>query len=191
MISARRLRPYFQAHPIVVLTDHPLRLILQKPEASGRLMKWSIELSEFNITYRPRPAIKAQVLADFVSEFTSEQSTPTSVEGAGSAEETQFDPALPIWQLYVDATRTPTVAGPDSSSSVLTPVVLTHLGSRVPSGSTSKLPTMRPSTKHSWPAFGWPGTWEPSSSEYSATRSSLSTKSRGTTRRKTPSCLGM
>jgi hypothetical protein len=72
-------------------------------------MKWSIELSEFDITYRPRPAIKAQVLADFVSEFTSVQSTPTSVEGAGSAEtaqatgeETQFDPALPIWQLYVD-----------------------------------------------------------------------------------------
>ena len=40
--SARKLRPYFQAHTIEVYTDCPLKLILQKPEVSGRLTKWEI-----------------------------------------------------------------------------------------------------------------------------------------------------
>jgi len=64
--AARKLRPYFQAHPIVVMTDQPLRQTLQKPDASGRLVKWSVELSEFDLSYRPRGAIKAQALVDFM-----------------------------------------------------------------------------------------------------------------------------
>ena len=47
-----------------------MKLILQKPEVSGRLTKWAIELSEFDIEYLPRIAIKAQAVADFVAEFT-------------------------------------------------------------------------------------------------------------------------
>lgn len=56
--AARRLRHYFQAHPIHVLTNHPLRQILLKPEASGRLVKWAVELGEHDISYIPRRAIK-------------------------------------------------------------------------------------------------------------------------------------
>ncbi|KAK0608328.1 hypothetical protein LWI29_029020 [Acer saccharum] len=41
-----------------------------KPEVSGRLTKWAIELSEFDVEYLPRTAIKAQAVADFVTEFT-------------------------------------------------------------------------------------------------------------------------
>ncbi|GKV12323.1 hypothetical protein SLEP1_g23482 [Rubroshorea leprosula] len=52
--TARKLRPYFQAHPIVVLTDQPLRQILQKPECSGRLIKWAVVLGEFQITFQQR-----------------------------------------------------------------------------------------------------------------------------------------
>ncbi|GMH04323.1 hypothetical protein Nepgr_006162 [Nepenthes gracilis] len=66
--SARKLRPYFQAHRIVVLTDQPLKTILQKPDVSGRLVKWAIELGEFDVEFQPRPAIKAQALADFLVE---------------------------------------------------------------------------------------------------------------------------
>ena len=55
-----------------MLTDQPLKQILQRPDASGRLLKWSIELSEFHIVYKPRMAIKAQALADFVVESTRE-----------------------------------------------------------------------------------------------------------------------
>jgi hypothetical protein len=39
VISARKLRPYFQAHTIIVLTNLPLKQVLQKPETSGRLIK--------------------------------------------------------------------------------------------------------------------------------------------------------
>ncbi|GKU99462.1 hypothetical protein SLEP1_g12312 [Rubroshorea leprosula] len=41
---ARKLRPYFQSHPIIVLTNQQLRQILQKPECLGRLIKWAVEL---------------------------------------------------------------------------------------------------------------------------------------------------
>ncbi|KAL5578310.1 hypothetical protein UlMin_020009 [Ulmus minor] len=44
-------------------------LILHKPELSGRLTKWTVELSEYDITFQPRTALKSQVLADFVADF--------------------------------------------------------------------------------------------------------------------------
>ena len=56
--TTRKLRPYFQAHTIEVPTEHPMKQILHKPEASRRLIKWAIELSEFDIKYKPRTTIK-------------------------------------------------------------------------------------------------------------------------------------
>mgnify|MGYP001553540151 FL=1 len=56
--AARRLRRYFQAHQIEVLTSYPIKQILLKPETSGRLAKWAIDLGEHNINYRPRISIK-------------------------------------------------------------------------------------------------------------------------------------
>ncbi|KAI5328250.1 hypothetical protein L3X38_027647 [Prunus dulcis] len=67
VVSARKLRPYYQAHRVIVITDFPLRSILHNPDASQRLMKWAIELSQYDILYRPKTAIKAQALADFVA----------------------------------------------------------------------------------------------------------------------------
>ena len=64
------MRHYFQAHVINVMTDHPLKKAMNKLEAAGRLIKWAVELSEFDIRYQPRHAIKAQALADFIAEFT-------------------------------------------------------------------------------------------------------------------------
>ena len=55
---AKKLQSYFQAHTIVVLTGLLIRAILHKPDASRRLMKWAIELSELDIQYRPIIAIK-------------------------------------------------------------------------------------------------------------------------------------
>ena len=70
LIITGKLHHYFQAYPIVVLIDQPLKQILQQPDTSGRLLKLSIELSEFHINYRPRMEIIAQALADFIAEFT-------------------------------------------------------------------------------------------------------------------------
>ena len=90
--AARKLRPYFQAHTIEVPTEFPMKQVLHKPETSGRLMKWAIELSKFDIRYKPKTAIKGQVLADFVMEFTS----------AEPAKNAQTVTELSIWKLSVD-----------------------------------------------------------------------------------------
>ena len=89
---ARKLRHYFQAHTIEVPTEYPMKQVLHKPETSGRLMKWALELSEFDIRYKPKTAIKEQVLADFVMVFT-----PVEL-----AEDTRATPDLPVWKLFID-----------------------------------------------------------------------------------------
>ena len=48
----------------------PLRQALHKPEKSGRLMYWAIELGEYDIVYEPRSSLKGQAVADFIAEFT-------------------------------------------------------------------------------------------------------------------------
>ncbi|KAL5549470.1 hypothetical protein UlMin_004701 [Ulmus minor] len=104
MIAARKLRPYFQAHTIIVPTKFPLKQILQKPDTSGRLAKWSIELGEFDILFKPRTAIKGQALADFIAEFTYQ---PTNLE---LAKELVPSPSS-LWHLYVDGSSTDNCSG--------------------------------------------------------------------------------
>ena len=73
-----------------------MRQILHKLETSGRLIKWVIELDEFDIIYKPRTAVKGQVFADFIVEFTPSNipTQPTKV--------TKMAPDLPIWRLSID-----------------------------------------------------------------------------------------
>ena len=82
VIASRKLRHYFQAHFINVLTYYPLKKAMKKLEAVGQLIQWAIELSEFDVRYLPRSAIKAQVLADFIAEFTSSQGELDEVDKA-------------------------------------------------------------------------------------------------------------
>jgi hypothetical protein len=75
-----KLRHYFDAHPITVVSKYPLGEVIQNPEAEGRIAKWALELMGQNITYVPRSAIKSQVLVDFMAEWTEINTAPTSVE---------------------------------------------------------------------------------------------------------------
>ena len=104
LMASRKLRQYFQSHQIIVLTDQPLKEVLQKMTTSGRMVKWSIELSRYGLEFRPRTSIKAQALANFVAECTfrksheiDQQSAPESSDQS-VATETQTD----IWSIYVD-----------------------------------------------------------------------------------------
>ena len=74
--TSKKLRPYFQAHIVQVPTKYPMKQILHKLETSGRLIKWAIKLSEFDIRYKPGTTVKEQILADFIREFT-----PSTVYG--------------------------------------------------------------------------------------------------------------
>ena len=69
--TPRKLKPYFEAHTMIVLTDKPLQRAMSNIDAAGRMALWAIELSEFDIQYRPRTAMKRQVVADFIVEFTN------------------------------------------------------------------------------------------------------------------------
>ncbi|CAL1381679.1 unnamed protein product [Linum trigynum] len=58
------------------------------------MVKWAVELSEYDIRYAPRPAIKAQILADFIAEGVTLETTP---EG--------------VWEVYVDGAASKHGAG--------------------------------------------------------------------------------
>ena len=64
IVALRKLRPYFQANPIIVMTDQPIKKAMNKPKAAGRMVQWAIELSQFDIEYHPQTTIKTQALAD-------------------------------------------------------------------------------------------------------------------------------
>jgi ribonuclease HI len=80
LMTKRKLRHYFDEHPITVVSKYPLEEVIQNPEAQGRIAKWALELMGQNITYALCSAIKSQVLTDFVAEWTEIQTTPTSIE---------------------------------------------------------------------------------------------------------------
>lgn len=97
VVSTRKLRAYFESHPIIVYTNAPLRQIYHKLDQSGRMLKWSIELCGYDITFAPRTAIKAQALADFLVEATfSDQSAETAIIPYTPPERSES------WTLMVD-----------------------------------------------------------------------------------------
>jgi hypothetical protein len=73
LITSRKLCHYFQAHKIVVPSSFPLGEIIRNRDANGHIVRWTVELGEFDIEFFPRQAIKSQILADFVSEWTEIQ----------------------------------------------------------------------------------------------------------------------
>ncbi|XP_074374612.1 uncharacterized protein LOC141715023 [Apium graveolens] len=101
--SSRKLRQYFQGREIRVVTDQQLKKIIHKPDASGRLVNWAIELSQFNIKFVSKTAIKAQALAEFVMECTFPEQQPPA-----SHELTQEEANLgtDCWMLYMDGSST-------------------------------------------------------------------------------------
>ncbi|KAF8113197.1 hypothetical protein N665_0054s0015 [Sinapis alba] len=104
--AARKLYPYFQSHSIEILTNQPLRTVMQNTNHSGRLSKWGFEVSEDDITYKNRTASKSQLLADFLVELTPEL---------------QQDLVLPSpnWVLHVDGSST--VKGSDAGVQLQSP----------------------------------------------------------------------
>ena len=69
-IASRKLRHYFQAHRVVVVTFYLLRAILHNSNVTGIIAKWAAELAEFQLDFQPCHAVKSQILADFIAEWT-------------------------------------------------------------------------------------------------------------------------
>ncbi|GKF67672.1 reverse transcriptase domain-containing protein [Tanacetum coccineum] len=107
--TSRRLCRYFQAHAICVLTDQPIRQVLLRPENSGRLAKWAIELGEHDISYKPRSSIKGQVIVDFLAEC------PNNISQKEPKKKDRITPEAhhrtPVWTLYTDGASSNEGAG--------------------------------------------------------------------------------
>nr|GEW70946.1 reverse transcriptase domain-containing protein [Tanacetum cinerariifolium] len=69
--ASKRLKRYFQAHTVVVITDQPIKQMMSSLKVAGRLLKWRFELEGHDIHYRPRTSVKGQILADFIVEHGS------------------------------------------------------------------------------------------------------------------------
>ena len=96
--AAKKLKPYFQEHPITVVCTAPLAEIIGSRDASGRVAKWAIDLAPYTIYYQPRTAIKSQVLADFLVDWA----------------ETQYLPPAPDsthWRMHFDGSKMRTGLG--------------------------------------------------------------------------------
>jgi hypothetical protein len=59
ILTRRKLRHYFEGHPVTVVSSFPLGEIAQNREASGRIAKWAVELTGETLSYAPRKAIKS------------------------------------------------------------------------------------------------------------------------------------
>jgi hypothetical protein len=89
-MSARKLRHYFKARRVRVLTNQPLNNIVGNRDSSGRIGKWAMELSEHVIDFEERSAIKSRVLVDFIADWT---------EPSCYTQDTVVDMS---WQVYYD-----------------------------------------------------------------------------------------
>ncbi|KAL0445808.1 UNVERIFIED_CONTAM: hypothetical protein Slati_1708700 [Sesamum latifolium] len=105
VVTARRLRPYFLSHPVEVKINTPLKQTLDKSDTSRRLVKWAVELNEYDISYLPRTTIKAQTLAYFVLEMAQ-----MTIKDASQDQK---------WLLHVDGSST--AQGSDAGITITTP----------------------------------------------------------------------
>ncbi|XP_074315697.1 uncharacterized protein LOC141651905 [Silene latifolia] len=71
---------------------------MRKPELSGRMAKWSMHLSGYDLKFEPRTAIKSQALADFVSDFCPAHQTQAEQDILKLEE----DKGEQVWELHVD-----------------------------------------------------------------------------------------
>jgi ribonuclease HI len=98
VLVRRKLRHYFEAHLVMVVSSFPLGEVIRNPDAAGRIAKWSVELMGKTLAYAPRKAIKSQILADFVAEWTDTQLPLSQIQ-------------VECWTLYFDGSVMKTGAG--------------------------------------------------------------------------------
>jgi hypothetical protein len=70
LMMIKKLKHYFLAHTVRVVSDQPLARALQSREATGWIAQWAVEISQYDVKFIPRWAFKSQALADFIVEWT-------------------------------------------------------------------------------------------------------------------------
>ena len=97
--SAKKLPQHFQASTMTVLTDLPLKALLQCSDFFGQITRWGVQLGSLRVEYKPRTSIKGQVLANFIAEFQGKDGEVESANPFG----VEADSAIMEWKLFVDS----------------------------------------------------------------------------------------
>jgi hypothetical protein len=98
VLTRRKLRHYFKAHPVTVVSSFPLGEIICNPDAAGRIAKWSVELMGKTLTYALCKEIKSQILMDFVAEWMDTKLPSLQIQ-------------VECWTLYFDGSVMKTGVG--------------------------------------------------------------------------------
>jgi hypothetical protein len=110
LTASRKLRHYFQAHKISMVSSYSLRVVLHNPNVTGNITKWVAELAEFELDFVSCHAVKSQVLADFIVDWTP----PASHPGAPNNSEPESRAPVftrPHWTLFFDSSSRKQGAG--------------------------------------------------------------------------------
>jgi ribonuclease HI len=98
ILTRRKLRHYFESHPVTVVSSFPLGEIIQCREASDRIAKWVVELMGETISFAPRKAKKFQALVDFLAKWVDTQLPTAPIQAE-------------LWTMYFDGSLIKTGAG--------------------------------------------------------------------------------
>jgi hypothetical protein len=69
-MMTRKLKHYFLAHTVRVVSDRPLTQVLQSKEATEQITQWTVEIGQYDVEFVPQRAIKSQALTNFIAEWT-------------------------------------------------------------------------------------------------------------------------
>ena len=101
---SQKLRHYMLAHTTrLVAKIDPLKYLLSKAALTGRLAKWVMVLSEFDIQYVERKAIKGQVIADQLAEAPMQSSLPLNID---FPDESILTLTRKTWVMFFDGSFT-------------------------------------------------------------------------------------
>jgi hypothetical protein len=70
LMTTRKLKHYFLAHIVRVVSDSPLAQVLQSKEVTGQIAEWAMEIVQYDVEFIRRRAIKSRALTDFIAEWT-------------------------------------------------------------------------------------------------------------------------
>jgi hypothetical protein len=91
-MAAKKLKHYFEEHPITVVSTTPLSEIIGCKDASRRVAKWAIELAAHTIQYKRWTTIKSQIIADFFADWGEHQYLPSA-------------PDSTHWRMHLDGSK--------------------------------------------------------------------------------------
>jgi hypothetical protein len=69
LMMTRKLKHYFLAHTVWVVSDYPLAQLLQSKDATGWIAQWTVKIGQYDVEFVLRWTIKSQALTHFIAEW--------------------------------------------------------------------------------------------------------------------------